>query len=478
MGDAIEEPNVPIAESRRRRLAAAALVTAFAVAACGSATAVVIDTDLGTVDDASSATNARFDSSLVHEISITFQSDDHDAMVVTFSDSGEKEWIEAAVTIDGASYERAGIRLKGNSSLRGLRDGADGRGLAGGNASREELEALPWPIRLDKYVEGQNHEGIANLVVRANTSASSLNEAVALELLDLAGLASEEAIAVRFTVNNGSPVLRLVVELPDEVWMAEEFSADGTLYKAESGGDYSYRGDDPAPYEEVFDHESGEANADLTPLIEFLAFINESDDATFAAELADHLDVASFATYLAMQELIANFDDIDGPGNNSYLYYDPDTGRFTVVPWDHNLAFGGPGGPGRAPGAAGAPAGDAGAGVTPMDPGGAVQRQSVGSSDEAPVESPGDGRADGFDRPGGHEGSNVLAERFLAVDDFAAMYEERLASLCALLYDSGVAEAVVDEWAAVLTSRASDLIDPDTVGIEAAAIVAIIDGSQ
>ena len=58
------------------------------------------------------------------------------------------------------------------------------------------------------------------------------------------------------------------------------------------------------------------------------------------------------------------------------------------------------------------------------------------------------------------------------------MYEERLASLRASVTDSGVAEAVVDEWAAVLTSRASDLIDPDTVGIEAAAIVAIIDGSQ
>ena len=60
----------------------------------------------------------------------------------------------------------------------------------------------------------------------------------------------------------------------------------------------------------------------------------------------------------------------------------------------------------------------------------------------------------------------------------AAMYEERLASLRASVSDSGVAEAVVDECVAVLTSRASDVIDPDTVRSEAAAIVAIIDGSQ
>ena len=33
-------------------------------------------------------------------------------------------------------------------------------------------------------------------------------------------------------------------------------------------------------------------------------------------------------------------DDIDGPGNNSYLFWDSATGMFTVVAWDHNLAFG------------------------------------------------------------------------------------------------------------------------------------------
>ena len=33
-----------------------------------------------------------------------------------------------------------------------------------------------------------------------------------------------------------------------------------------------------------------------------------------------------------MQDLVDNFDDIDGPGNNSYLSYDAATGQFTIVP--------------------------------------------------------------------------------------------------------------------------------------------------
>ena len=99
-------------------------------------------------------------------------------------------------------------------------------------------------------------------------------------------------------------------------------TGDGILYKAEATGDYTYRGTDPASYEEVFDQESG-AEDDLTPLIEFLQFVNESSDADFASGLGERLDVPSFATYLALEDLMDNYDAIDGPGNNSYLWWTP-----------------------------------------------------------------------------------------------------------------------------------------------------------
>ena len=47
------------------------------------------------------------------------------------------------------------------------------------------------------------------------------------------------------------------------------------------------RGADQAAYTDVFDQEAGEDNTDLAPLIEFLDFINNSDDKTFAAELPE-----------------------------------------------------------------------------------------------------------------------------------------------------------------------------------------------
>jgi spore coat protein CotH len=387
------------------------------------------------------------DSSLVHTIEVSFGKAVYGELIETYRSTGDKEWIEATVTINGVTYEQAGIRLKGNSSLFSLSPSSD-------------PETLPWLIKLDKYIDGQHHEGLTDLVVRSSNSETALNEAVALELLELAGLASQDAIAAAFSINGSEPILRLVIEHPDDVWMAEEFDTDGALYKAESTGDYSYRGDDLDAYDEVFDQEAGKDNTDLSPLIDFLGFINNSDDATFVAELEQWLDIDSFATYLAMQELIDNQDDIDGRGNNSYLHYNTDTGEFTVVAWDHNLAFGLTPGPGdradlpsdfAAGGFDEAPApGDIGAGTRP--PGGPEERPGGQGTPGAP----------------GLEKSNVLVERFLANDAWSALVETQTEELRAELYDSGVAEQILSDWSDIVA--ASGLVDAATIESEAAQI--------
>ena len=457
-----------------------------------------------------------FDSSIVHEITVSFAQEDYDAMMDTYQDSGEKDWIEATVVIDGKTYENVGMRLKGNSSIMSLRGGGMGgmgrmgvndftqttetsttesaeaetagdaditsttqagdtqrdtgqvfRGAAGGpsgNVSIDVPEGLPWLIDLDKNVDGQNHEGVVEFCVRSNNMETALNEAVSLGLLEEAGLASQKAIAIRFSVNGSEAVLRLVIENPDDLWMAENFNISGALYKAESTGDYSYRGDDPDSYDEVFDQEAGKANADLTPLIEFLDFINNSDDATFNAALPDRLDIESFATYLAFEDLIANSDDIDGMGNNSYLYYDTTAGEFTVVAWDHNLAFGSMGGGGAF--AVG------GAAVMPRTGGedlgaGSTDRMEIPDGGQLPDETQRRGVAGK-----GRGMSNILVERFKANPEWEQLYEQRLAELRSELYQSGSAAEILDEWVTLLKTQASDLVDSSTIDQEAATVAA------
>jgi spore coat protein CotH len=471
------------------------LLAALLIASCAGGSADDSTDALGTADDAVEV----FDPGLVHDISVSYDQSAYDEMIDAFATTGDKNWIEATVTVDGSTYERAGLRLKGNSSLMGLRQGgsrstdtggdeqtsttgapADGGAVpqppggpgdpgAGGfaglgsGADASTPEELPWLIRLDEFVEGQRHQDHADIVVRSNSSATSLNEAVAQDLLDAAGLRSQLAAPTSFSVNGGDPVLRLAVENPDDdAWQDRSFDAPGALYKAESTGDWTYRGTDPDAYTDVFDQEGGKKLTDLTPLIEFLQFINESDDTTFAAELAERLDVDSFAAYLAMMDLMANTDDIDGPGNNAYIWWDEETGQMTIVPWDMNLAFGAMGNVmrGGVPGGGGMPDGfDPSNLPEGFDPGNLPDGATPPDGAQAPGQ---DGRA-----PGGMFGrNNILVSRFHANPEFEALYQQHLSELRAELFASGTAGSFLDSRVETLTT-VPELVDDATLQGEA-----------
>lgn len=444
-------------------------LTFAAITSIGGLTLTGCTTDDRATDAATSAPIAAdaavpavWDSTDLHTIEIDYEESDYEALISAYLNSGEKVWISATVTIDGEEFDNVGLKLKGNSSLRGLSEDADA------SISSDHPEDLPWIIRLDKYVDEQAMDGATEFVVRGNSSETSLNEAVALDLLSQAGLATEKAISVSFTAGDSEPSLRLVVENPNDAWMERELG-DGLLWKSESDGTWDYIDDDPDSYKDAFDQEGGEN--DYEPLVAFLQFINESEDGTFSEDLGQWLDVDSFATYLAFQNVINNFDDIDGPGNNSYLYWDTDTAKMTVVNWDLNLAFGqqNAGGMGGPPGSELPDGADSPDGIDPQAmpsfdpdnlPEGMDRRKGAGPEDFADG-GKGEGAGSGM-------GGNILAERFLADDEFEALYDAAVEELTQSLFASGAAQDSLDTWSSMLTSEASDLVDPDVVSSEAA----------
>lgn len=315
------------------------------VLGAGAATAGVIGimeriaTPATPTDTGASVTDGFLTASRLHTLAMTLPESDLTAMVTAYTASGEKKWLTAVVTLDGTTYSNVGIRLKGNSSLMRLLGGKSGQGQGGGATTGNAApQNLPWLVKLDKYAKGQNHDGLHELVVRSSTTSSALNEAVALDLLAAAGLESQKAAYLRFSVNSSAQVLRLAVENPAEDWAARSFSGSGTLYKADAEGDYTYRGTDTASYDTAWDIEAG--TEDWKPLMTFLDFVNSSSDTDFASGLAVRLDTAKFATYLAFESVVDNFDDIDGPGNNSMLWWSSTASSMTLLAWDHNLAFG------------------------------------------------------------------------------------------------------------------------------------------
>jgi len=448
-----------------------------------------------------------FDEAQIHTIEVTFDSEEYEAAIAAFIEDGDKEYFEADVVIDGTLVQDVGIRLKGNSTLFGPGLGARAPGVRREATPTSSVDGrdpadLPWLISFGEYIGGQTYQGLEAIAVRPaglqGAMPTALNEALSLSLIDLAGEPAEEAAYAAFSVNGSAASLRLVVQEPGLSLVAEDFGTAGALYKAQSGGSFTYRGLDPDEYDGSFRQVSGEDQADLTPLIEFVRWVEESSDEEFAAGLEERLDVDSLAHYLALHNLLLDFDDMSGPGQNYYLWWDAGTGEFTVVSWDLNLSWSGD--PERGPFEEGSfsPAGAPGllpGGGTARPPGGNAPGDGIPSGTGPPgglPSPPGAGPSPGGDSsngavPGGGarpqlgqgggpavSTGHLLEDRFFEVAAFRGLYEEAYRALYRQLFAEGAALEAVDRWAQTLAGGAGELIEPATLDEDVARLRLLI----
>jgi spore coat protein CotH len=91
-------------------------------------------------------------------------------------------------------------------------------------------------------------------------------------------------------------------------------------------------------YLELVGLKTNENRPDHSALLHFLDVLNNEPDETFPAEIEKVLDVDEVLRFLAVSTLIVHLDNYLGSGHNYYLY--EVDGKFTVIPWDLNMAFG------------------------------------------------------------------------------------------------------------------------------------------
>ncbi|WP_229836033.1 CotH kinase family protein, partial [Dactylosporangium sucinum] len=332
----------------------------------------------------------------------------------------------------------------GDAGPGGAQGGGPGGGPGGGfgraSLKTEEPETLPWLIRFDEFVDGRRYQGHREIAVRVagmGGGSTVLNEAVSLDVLAAAGQTAQRYAYTSFTVNDRPTTARLVVEHPDEQF-AGTLGGSGVLYKSLATSQFTDQGDDPTEYADDFKQITKKGSQDLQPVIDLVRWVNTSSDSDFDKHLADHVDIQAFARYLAVQNLLLNFDDMAGPGRNYYLWYDLTTRRFTVVGWDYNLAFSGSAtqgphdstsmGGGRLPGNGGAP--------QDLQP-------------PAGMQLPDAMRArGGFGGMGGHK----LKERFLASAAFKPAYEDAYRELYRKIYAGADALNTLDAITKVLST--------------------------
>ncbi|QNJ92510.1 CotH kinase family protein [Mycolicibacterium fluoranthenivorans] len=375
-----------------------------------------------------------FDSSVPHNLAIDLTDAEYSDMINAYAKDGEKKWVNADITIDGLLITDVAVRLKGNSTLMGLRKNSDIRppdGAGGGapqgdamnmvSATAEDPASLPLLISFDQNAEGRGYQGMTELSVRPGTPV--LNEALALSLTAASGQPTQRYTYTTYTIN-GHTTTRLVLEHPDDLYADALFASDGYLYKADANSRLEFVGTDQSDYAGQFKQINAADSGNLQPLINFLRWLDGADDAEFDAHLSDWVDVESFARYLATQNLLVNADDMGGPGQNYYLWYDLHTEKLSVVSWDLNLAM----------------QGDAATGphdeVKISMPGGAA-------GDKAPPEGvPGGQGMPNFE--------NQLKTRFLKSTAFTHIYDDAYWELYDRMYGAGHAHRVLDQIGAAI----------------------------
>ncbi|WP_330314198.1 CotH kinase family protein [Streptomyces sp. NBC_00523] len=464
-----------------------------------------------TITDDVKGTVGLYDTSVRHSVQLEYKQTDFDKMMKEFKKDGTKDSIPADLTIDGVFLSDVSIRLKGNStlmSLRGNRGGGPGGGqggmpggaeggmpgggmptggtgqrggqggdaagdgqapgdaagggqapggAAGGrgggmtqyNLSADKPEELPWLIKVDEYVEGRAYQGEREISLRPGSDAQvPLNEALALALIDGTGEPAERYGLTTLKVNNRPTAVRLLVENPDTEY-AEAVDGESVVYKARAGGTFDYQGDDPSKYETSFRQLNKVGSQDLEPVMKLTEWVEKASDKEFAADLDQHVDVDSFAHYVATQNLLMNFDDMAGPGKNYLLGYDLNSKKFSVLGWDYNLTFSGDATAGPDDGMSmggGRPGGGQGGGPDGGDQPDGMPEDMPEGFPGAPDGGDGDDAA-GARRGGGMMSGHALKERFLELDAFDAVYRTAYQDLYEKFYASGKATKTLDDLA-------------------------------
>jgi hypothetical protein len=241
-------------------------------------------------------------------------------------------WSKGTVEFGGVMFSNSAIRFKGNGTF-----------LSGMGTYKR-----PYKLDLNDHVKGQKIAGRTKLNF-GNLLAefSMLTDTLGFEFYREAGVPSVRTAFARVLLSiEGAFEERLLglyvlIEDPGKEWAEDVIGTKGVaVFKPVTYEPFRYLGEDWADYDRIYN-----AKTDTTPeqqrrLIDFTRLVSEADKQTYGREIADYLDLEKFATWLACESLLANYDGFFTTGQNYLVYLDPKDNRFSFAPWDLDHSWG------------------------------------------------------------------------------------------------------------------------------------------
>jgi hypothetical protein len=277
------------------------------------------------------STGMIFDDTKICHYELTFFTPYWEDSLLYYKNLPEEEYFPARFTWrsaagDSIAFDSIGVRYKGNSSF-----------IFAKNSPKK-----PFKFRFDKFKSGQTFFGHERLnFSNGAKDPTNVREKVAYDVIRRYMPAPRASFA---TISVSGEIIGLYtqVEQIDNGFIKRNFAKDkGNLYKsADNGATLVYKGQNQSSYEPDYDLKTNETVNDWSGLIDMIDRLNNSPDSLFIATAGARLDLGRGARYVAFNMVLSNFDSYTGSGRNFYLYDDPSSQKFSVIPWDLNLSFG------------------------------------------------------------------------------------------------------------------------------------------
>jgi spore coat protein CotH len=282
-------------------------------------------TGTGTID----GSEAIYDENLLATFEITMAPADWDAIVAT---PALDVFYPATLVWQGETVTDVGVRPSGNTT---------------------RIPGNPKPsirLKFDEYIADRKWRGVKQINLDSMPREKTfLHDRVGYWLYREFGVVAPRCTNGKVVVNGVYKGVYNVEEPVRKQMLKNRWSEnDGNLYEPDRVDPYLWRGTDPASYVPLpFAPETNETGGTYTDVVTLCDILNNTPAASRLAELdARILNVDGLLNYMAVDNILADYDSVNGffGARNYFIYNRLATGKFEIIPWDPEMAFGGIGG--------------------------------------------------------------------------------------------------------------------------------------
>ncbi len=246
---------------------------------------------------------------------------------------------------DSDSMHLASVHFK-NSQIDEIVDSVGIR--IRGNTSRESYKKS-LKLSFNTFIDGGEFYDLEKMNLNGeHNDPSIVRSKLSWDFFNEIGVTSTRASHAAIYINEKYYGLYISVEHIDEEFIKKNYDNDsGNLWKCLFGSTLVYMGSNPELYkfengegERPYSLITNEKEDDYSQLANLIYQINSSSNPKFEDSVEAIINVNGVLKYLATNILVGGWDDYWSLSNNYYLYYNPATKQFDLIPYDYDNTFG------------------------------------------------------------------------------------------------------------------------------------------